>query len=208
MQSLSKKDTEAIKEAIRNAELKTSGEVVTVLLSKSDQYVYTHYLSALIFTLISVAITNYNLIDLEINHLFISCIFSIIGFLLPLWSPYKRLLLTANETNEEVRQRTLEAFFSNNLHQTKDSTGVLIFISLLERRINIIGDKGINQKVDQNFWDNEVEVLSQSIKSKKIISGLTKVIVDIGDKLEEHFPIKADDQNELKNELVTDLKII
>lgn len=208
MRSLEKKDIETIKDAVRKAELKTSGEIVPVLLTKSDQYVYTHYLSALIFTLLSVVTTSYNLMELEINHLFTSCIFSIIGFLLPFWSPYKRLLLTKNETDEEVRQRTLEAFYSNNLHQTKDSTGVLIFISLLERRINIIGDKGINQKVDQDFWDNEVEVLSKSIKSKKVISGLTEVIIDIGDKLEEYFPIKNDDQNELKNELVTDLKII
>ena len=70
--------------------------------------------------------------------------------------------------NEEVNQRTLQAFYENQLHKTKDGTGVMIFISLLEKRVNIIGDWGINSKVGQNFWDSELRYLSKAIKNKNI----------------------------------------
>jgi putative membrane protein len=205
--NLTKHEVESIKNKIKESELKTSGEIVPVLISKSDSYLYTHYLNSLIFTFLGLLLSKYELVSLELNQTVLLFSFSLIGYLLPYFDTYKKMLLTKKEIDEEVTQRTLQAFYNNHLHKTKDGTGVLIFISLLEKRINIIGDYGINAKVDQNYWDSELEILARSIKNNEITNGLKKVIERIGDRLSEHFPIQDDDENELKNDLITDLKI-
>lgn len=204
---LKKSDIEVITNSIEEAEKKTSGEIVPVLISKSDSYIYTHYLCSLIFTFIGILITQYKVIEISLSDLLIILILSTLGFFLPFIPSFKRILLNKKEVNEEVNQRTLQAFYENQLHQTKEGTGVMIFISLLEKRVNIIGDWGINSKVDQSFWDNEIRTLSKAIKEKNIAKGLSQVINDIGTRLAENFPIQNDDENELKNELITDLKI-
>ena len=200
-------EVDSIKNKIKEAELKTSGEIVPVLVSKSDSYLYTHYMNSLIFSFLGLLLSRSSLLNVEVNQIILIFIFALIGFFLPYINDYKKLLLTKKEIEEEVHQRTLQAFFNNHLHKTKDGTGVLIFISLMEKRINIIGDHGINEKVGQSFWDSELDILAKSLKDEKVTDGLLQVIEQIGDKLAEHFPIQHDDENELKNDLITDLKI-
>ena len=205
---LKKSDIEIVKKSIEEAEKKTSGEIVPVLISKSDSYIYTHYLCSLIFTFIGLFLTKYSILQIDISEIIIVLTFSFIGLALPLISPIKKLLLSKREVEEEVNQRTLQAFYENQLHQTKDGTGVMIFISLLEKRVNIIGDWGINSKVSQSFWDDEIKSLTEAIRNKNIATGLSQVINDVGSRLAENFPIQSDDENELKNELITDLDIV
>lgn len=205
--TLTKADIDSIKKSIEKAEIKTSGEIVPVILSQSDDYLYTHYMCSLIFSFLAIVILEQGIIDTNISSALITFIFAVIGYLLPMHGTIKRIFLLKKEINEEVEQKALQCFYANKLHQTRDKTGVLIYISLLERKINILGDLGINEKVGQAFWDEEVNILSKSIKNNNITEGLNKIINRIGDKLSEHFPIKDDDTNELKNELITDLKV-
>ena len=205
---ITKNDLQQINQVIKKAESKTSGEIVPVILARSDDYLYTHYLSALLTTFIStLLVINGALPKLPLSPTIFITIMALIGYTLPTLPLIKRLLLSKKEIEEEVNQKALQTFFANNLHQTKDATGILIFISILERRVQILGDHGINKKVDQNFWDDEVNKLSQSIKNNQVVDGLCQVISILGEKLSESFPIQTDDTNELKNDLVTDLKI-
>ena len=68
---LKKSDIEIIKNSIEEAEKKTSGEIVPVVISKSDSYIYTHYLCSLIFTFIGILITKYKIIEINISDLII-----------------------------------------------------------------------------------------------------------------------------------------
>lgn len=206
--NFTKSDIESIKKSIEEAEKKTSGEIVPMVLSQSDNYLYTHYLSSLIFTFLGLILLENDLLSLDISSVLIVFMFTFIGYFIPLLNPIKRALLLKKEINEEVEQKALQSFYTNKLHLTRDKTGVLIYISILERKINILGDAGINEKVDQAFWDEEVSILAHAIKSNNITSGLNEVIGRIGEKLSEHFPLREDDTNELKNELITDLKIL
>lgn len=205
---ITKNDLQKINHLIKEAESKTSGEIVPVILTKSDDYLYTHYLCALLFTFIGTfIITNGSATKLPSPPIILITIMAITGYIIPFHPYIKRLLLTKKEIEEEVNQKALQTFFSNKLHHTKDATGILIFISILERRVQILGDHGINKKVDQAFWDDEVNKLSKSIKNNQIVEGLSQVISILGDKLSEHFPVQPNDTDELKNDLVTDLKI-
>jgi putative membrane protein len=85
---------------------------------------------------------------------------------------------------------------------TKDRTGILIFISFFEHEVIVMADKGINKVVDQKQWDQIVAGLVSHIRSGKIVEGLEVSIKQCGDLLLEKGFLKTDDDvNELGDEL-------
>ena len=129
-------------------------------------------------------------------------IYILIGHLIATYSSILRLALIGREIDEEVQQKAYESFMQLNLHRTKDRTGILIFVSMLEHRIMVLADSGINDVAPENYWQDVVGVLSARIRSGDLVSGLCEAITLCGELLEEKFPIAADDQNELKNTVV------
>jgi uncharacterized membrane protein len=103
---------------------------------------------------------------------------------------------------KNIRKLAEEEFYKLNMHNTRDKTGILLFLLLSERQFYILADEGINSKVSQNTWDGvRDEILSKFIEgqyTKGIITGVEKV----GKILTEFFPIKADDTNDLSNKIV------
>ena len=65
----------------------------------------------------------------------------------------------------------------------------------------MIADKGINEKIPQEKWNSIVENIIQGIKSDKVIEKLKESILECGELLEKHFPIKPDDTNELSDDV-------
>jgi putative membrane protein len=101
----------------------------------------------------------------------------------------------------EVHESAQAAFLRHGLTETRDRTGVLIYISLYEHRVEILADKGIHSKVGEGFWRDEVAKITRGIREKKGGAVTAQVIREIGGKLAEHFPQLADDKNELTNQV-------
>ena len=76
-------------------------------------------------------------------------------------------------------------------------------ISVLEHRVEILGDKEINDKVSQETWDKILEPLVYSLKKDNLGEGLVHTVVECGKILSKHFPIREDDKDELSNKIVT-----
>lgn len=203
---ISSSDKEFIKNTIRETELKTSGEIVPVVLSKSDFYPAAHFRISLFFAFLS-SLVAYSLYDFDdpIVLIWIQIPGMILGYLLGYIPFLKRLASTESEMNEEVYQRAVEVFHTTNVSKTKDRTGIMIFVSLLERRVEVMADIGIDSVVSDDYWDKLVSELVVKIKSGKVIEGIAGAIEICGEDLIENFPIKADDQNEITDELITDL---
>lgn len=87
------------------------------------------------------------------------------------------------------------------MQNTKEKNGVLIYVATLSRKIAIIGDSGIHEKVPASYWQNMVETMIQAIKEHHPAEGLTKCITACGQELATYFPIKPGDTNELSNEI-------
>jgi len=106
------------------------------------------------------------------------------------------------ERNHDIRSLAEKEFYRLNMHQTRDKTGILLFFLLGERQFHIVADQGINEKVEHNVWNEVSSEIQKNFRngyfSKGIISGIERV----GNILEEHFPIKPDDKNELTNKVV------
>lgn len=194
-----------IKEAVEKAESKTSGEIVPVVLDKSDFYPTAHFRMALIVGILSSLICYYTY-DFEdpITLILVQIPGMMLGYFLAYFNTFKKLFTTKEEMNEEVQQRALEIFHTHQVSMTKDRTGIMIFISLLEKEVKVLADCGINEKVEKDYWDKLVVNLISNIKIGNITKGLVSAISQCGDSLQESFPIKKDDTNEISNEVIVD----
>jgi putative membrane protein len=103
---------------------------------------------------------------------------------------------------EAVHLRSLAAFTAQGLHYTRAHTGILILASLLEHRVEVLADKGINEKVPVGTWDEVVQILTRGLKTRNACDAYCKAIERCGDILAQHFPRPPDDQDELGNKLV------
>lgn len=102
---------------------------------------------------------------------------------------------------EEVLPAAAKTFQRLNMHQTEARNGVLIFIAPKQRKFAIIGDKGINEKVPPNFWQDERDLMAQHFKKGEYTAGACAVIEQIGEKLKQYFPYQSDDENELPDDI-------
>ncbi|HEY1047677.1 MAG TPA: TPM domain-containing protein [Bacteroidia bacterium] len=103
--------------------------------------------------------------------------------------------------NSNVIERAVSVFKEINMHLTAERNGVLIYLSIKDQKLAIIGDKGINDVVPDGFWDEIKDSMVANFKNKQFQKGLVEGIHKIGEKLMEYFPFKGDDKNELSNDI-------
>jgi putative membrane protein len=116
--------------------------------------------------------------------------------------PVRSLLVSDITKNERVYQRAKIAFLEEDIFNTVDRTGILIFISHLEHKVVVIGDAGINEKVKQEDWQNVVNLILTGIKQGEITNGIVKAIGECKELLLHHgFKARKDNTNELSDDL-------
>ncbi|HLF86375.1 MAG TPA: TPM domain-containing protein, partial [Nitrospiria bacterium] len=82
--------------------------------------------------------------------------------------------------------------------------GILILASLFERRVVVLADQGINDKVQPGTWDEIVGIITSGLKSKDRCEAFCAAIEECGKILALHFPRSPDDRNELEDKLLTE----
>ena len=98
-------------------------------------------------------------------------------------------------------QTAISHFERLKMHETKDRNGVLIYIATRDRKLAIIGDQNINEKVSSDYWETTKNNLITAFKKGEYVNGITVAIADVGEKLKAHFPYLSDDTDELANDL-------
>ncbi|MCB0406472.1 MAG: hypothetical protein KDD51_16945 [Bdellovibrionales bacterium] len=223
---ISRKEKKAIEEAVARAEKQTSGEIVPMIVRQSHNYWWVHwYWAALFVALISAALwwasseepwalylhewlrtkTDYTFWNIRVHDaLLIQLCAALFGFGLAFFEPVKRMVLPRKWTDKQVHHAALANFVACGLMETRDRTGVLIFISHLEHRVEILADKGINEKVPAGFWQEQSDVIVKGIHSKNASQAIIYAINAIGEMLAQNYPARPDDTNELPNTLRMD----
>jgi putative membrane protein len=198
-------EQERIQRAVMAAEHKTAGEIVPMLVTSSGRYAEIE-LSGLVVGLVLGTLSAFLWHDpwrsVQI-YLFWPVAGAILGFSICSIPYFKRRLISKNRIDESVHLRSLAAFTSHGLHYTKNHTGILIFASLLEHRVTVLADVGINEKVAAGTWDAVVRILTDSLKDGHACDGFCHAIERCGDILAQYFPRAADDKDELPNRLVS-----
>ncbi|MBI4042464.1 MAG: hypothetical protein HY391_03200 [Deltaproteobacteria bacterium] len=202
---LTSQEKEAISRAILEAEKKTNGEIVPIVVRASDSYLGAHWQSGILAALLS-AFSAYLLFPHwnPIGYLILQIPALFVGFLIGSIPAVKRILSGKKFMQLEVHQKALELFYRHRLHLAVDGTGVLIFVSLLEHRVEILGDRGISSKIGQNEWEAAVNDLISETKKRNLAKGLIRAIEDCGVLLARHFPAKHENPDELRNDVIVE----
>ena len=103
----------------------------------------------------------------------------------------------------EVESRAAEVFQKFRIRKTKGSTGILIYVSLYEHMVRILGDDAISKKLKQEDWQSICDIIINGCKNKQMTQGMIDGIAKAGEMLGEHFPIQEGDVDELANDLIT-----
>jgi len=113
-----------------------------------------------------------------------------------------RVHLEAKCENEDPIERAKEVFTELNMHETELRNGTIIYVATDDHKIAIWGDEGIHSKVGQNFWNDELDLLTRYFMADDYETGLREAVLKVGEKLREFFPYQGeDDINELSDDI-------
>lgn len=98
-------------------------------------------------------------------------------------------------------ERAIHLFNLLELDKTKLRNGVLFYLATRDKKFVILGDKGINEKVADDFWEEVKELVISAFKDEEFADGLASGILMAGEKLKEFFPYQDDDINELSDDI-------
>ena len=193
-----------ISAAIKSVEKKTSGEVAVMVVDSSDTYPEAAILGGILLAgLLALLATDLLLNDSLWHFVPIAFVLSLpASWLLAKTPALLRLFIAQARLEERLRNRALMAFYEQGLHRTRANTGVLFFLSLFERRVWVLADEGIYQKITQEDLATYATEVAAAVKNGRACEGLCQEIEKVGAVLAEHFPITDDDTNELSDQVI------
>jgi putative membrane protein len=203
-------DLQRIKTAVKEAESKISGEIVPVIVERSGIYAIANYraaLSASGFAFLLIVVLDRYVPTLAVyDPLLIFLIVISFGFLGAILSNsfdfIRRAMLSQPHMDRATKLKAESSFLQEEVFNTRQRTGIMIFISFFEHEVIVMADTGISKVVDQKVWDAMVKGLIDKIRNGKVVDGLEAAIKNCGDiLLQKEFLISADDVNELKDDL-------
>ena len=106
-----------------------------------------------------------------------------------------------NRSKIEVLDRAADVFAELKMHKTALRNGVLIYGALLDHKLAILGDAGINSKVPAGFWDSIKTNMVEKFKQGAITEGICEAVITAGEQLKAYFPYQEDDVNELPDDI-------
>lgn len=221
MTRVSAEDHARVSNAVAEAERATAGEIVTAVAAQSDGYRDAALHWAVLAMLAVPALLAWR--PAAADRLWagfsdawsgppagapflVTLVLSALAFLLVrlLLAPTAiRMTLTPGATKtRRVRRQALALFRVGAERRTSGRTGVLIYLSLAERRAEIIADAAIHAKVAPDVWGEAMAALLAQVRHGRIGDGLVAAIDAVGRVLAEHFPRAEDDVNELPDRLI------
>ncbi len=198
---------ERIESAIADAESRTSGEIVPLLVRRSSTVGHVALVS---FTLLLLCVflsdLPAHLTELGGPYLaWLGASWLLAGGLalgVSRLDAVQRLLTPRSDQMRQVDLRAQIEFYELEMSQTQDRTGILLLVSLMEHRAVVLADRSIAGKLDAKVWQELVDLMIQGVKRGDLAAGMTQAIQRCGELLSPHFPIAADDINELRDHLV------
>jgi putative membrane protein len=199
---------ERVEAAIEKAETLTSGELVPIIVRRSSTVGHVPIILTFVLLLLQV-VFDLPTYQLEWVHwpegLLWLCNLLVTLLLVRLLSPLhfvERLFTSKMDQAEQVEARALLEFYEHELQDTKGRTGILIFVSIMEQRAVVLGDKAISEKLESSDWQKVVDRLIKGVRQKDLAFGFEEAIALSADLLKKHFPIQPNDKNEIHNHLI------
>jgi len=213
----SKEERELIKKATVDAESRTIGEIAVMVVDHSGMYREAEIIgSVLSGSLSSLIVTEilFHVSEKTAEFFFHSTMWLFIPLAVVFFFPFKALFKSTpslkfafvgmKRKEGAVKERALRAFYEKGLYKTKQNTGVLFFLSLLERKVWVLADKGIHGKIHQQTLNKFANIVSQGIKEGRACDALCEAIMEAGEILAKHFPAVEGNVDELPDDVIFD----
>lgn len=206
----SQADKERIQAAVKSAEQKTSGEIVPYVVEMSDFYEVAEWRAAGLCGFIALgafagvrrftdAWLPIDLAEVALVVILASCLGALLVRFAP---PFKRFFAGRHLLERRVHQRAAEAFIAEEVFATSARTGIMIFLSLLEHKVLVVGDAGISAKVKKSEWDDVVRTIVGATRRGKPADGIVSAVQQCGTLLQrEGVKVRPDDTDELPDNL-------
>lgn len=200
----SAEDKARITAAIHAAEKNTSGEFVAVVARASDHYVFVPLLWSAILALLFPGACLLARAPLSWIHLYHLQLLIFIGLAVLLLSvPGLHLKLIPTRVKHARASRLAQAqFYQQGVQLTAHHSGVLFFVSLAERYVEIVADKGIHEKLGEAHWQGIIDSFIVQVRRGKVIDGFVAAIGACGAAMAEHYPPDPHATNELSDGLI------
>lgn len=209
MGRLTSAELEAVRQAVVSAEGQTAGEIVPYVVGRSGGFEIVIWRGALtgaalmvgVLLLARIVATGWSTPALHsayAPHL-AGLLGAGFGLLSGRFVPaVYRMLAGARHLDRVVHERAVRAFLDEEVFDTRDRTGIVILVSLLERRIEVLGDAGINAAVDREEWADVVGIIREGLKAGRLADALVEGIARCGELLSaKGVERRSDDRNEL-----------
>jgi putative membrane protein len=199
---LTPEDHARLSGAIRSAEAKTSGEIYVVVAEYADSFRLVPVLWGALFALLLpwplLYMTTLSLVWILLLQ---AVAFVAVSAVLSL--PQLRYRVVPHAIAEDATRRAAELhFMAHGIHLTAERTGVLLYVSIMPRRIEVVADDGIHSRVDQATWESMVAQIASGARAGQLADGLIAAIHSTGEVLSQHFPRRPDDRNEIPDRVV------
>ncbi|MDE3023185.1 MAG: TPM domain-containing protein [Pseudomonadota bacterium] len=204
MKRFTREEKERISAAIHAAESGTSGQFVAVVAHASEHYLFAPLLWSAILALLlpggiaalSGVSSFQDLYQLQLG------VFVILGALF-LLVPGLHLRLIPRAIKHHRASRLAHAqFYDQGIHRTRDHSGVLFFVSMAERYVEIVADQGIHEQIGETRWQQIIELFLSHVRNNEIVEGFVQAIHACGEAMKEHYPSDPQAANELSDGLV------
>lgn len=219
---LSAEDHRLVTDAVAAAEAATSGEIVTIVTDRSDSYHETAYAWASVTAFLALSVVALfpdfylGLFDRIVGAwtydyspgqwLGIITAFAALKwvgvFLILQWLPARLFLTPGIVKARRVRRRAIKLFRVGAEARTAGKTGVLLYLSLRERRADIVADAAIADKVGAEVWGEAMSALIDAVRDGRAGEGMAEAVRQMGLVLAEHFPKGSENPNELPDRLI------
>ena len=215
-------DHALVTQAVARAEHLSDAEIVTIVAERSDSYhdVALHYaVLAMLLVPAGLAAVPQSAVDsltatflgwnAELTRgvlmLFLFALLAaafLIVRLALIWGKLRMALTPGTTKSRRVARRALQLFQVAAEKKTHGRTGVLLYLSLLERRAEIVADQAIHSKVEPEVWGEAMEVLIDRVRDGKPGEGMALAVGKIGEVCTACLPKTLDDPNQLEDRLI------
>jgi putative membrane protein len=222
MVHLSEADQTAVTAAVTAAEAHTAGEIVTVVTDRSDGYTDVALVWSVIVAFTAIAVLMFfpdfylGLVDRLLGKwnaewtprgIFgLALLVGILKFagmwLIQLWPPLKFFLIPGPIKSHRTNARAVEIFKVSTDRRTTGRTGIVIYLSMRERRAEIVADAAITSKVTPDVWGDAMAAMLAELRQGRCGAGMIAAVGKVGAVLAEHFPRAEGDVNELPDRLI------
>ncbi len=191
-----------LEDCIAEIEKNTSAEIVVAIARKSGQYRDVYYLSGIICALLSLAVIIFLPFVVIHSYMIIPdvVLFFLVGYFLARhYHGIIALLTSARRRNDQVRRAAHLAFMEEGVAATRNRTGILFYISLFERLVEIIPDLGIDGKIPRAEWNHIRHDLCEELNKKESLEKFLEHLCRGSQILREALPASGENPDEIPN---------